>query len=222
MSTPNPVPATPVPTSAIPPQGASPSVRGPAASSFTLGLLSIVAGLFTGIPAIIMGVVAKRRGKSTGEKSALATAGITLGIIFTALNLIIATIAAIAAVNAVNTVQNEASTVRLDLSAAKMSLIYVGALAKAEKAGQTDGAEQTAAAAAAAKISSDGQTQVVVEDAAVDHPIHVALSNSHGCVTFTLVSIQDVQSRTITAPDVVHGADGTHATAVPGGAPICS
>ncbi len=197
------------------------SVRGPAASSFTLGLISIFAGLIAGIPAIIMGFIAKKRGKASHEKSTLATVGITLGVLFTVINILVVAVLAVAANKAYDKAQNEADQVRVDLNAAKMSLLYVGGIAKGVKSGQTDGLEQTAATAAAAEVSKDGQTQVVVEEANPGQPIQVALSNSHGCVTFTLVSAKDIQEKSVTAPDLVRGADGTTAKAVPGAAPVC-
>ncbi len=197
------------------------SVRGPAASSFTLGLISIFAGLIAGIPAIIMGFIAKKRGKVSHEKSTLATVGITLGVLFTVINILVVVLLAVAANKAYNKAQDEADQVRVDLNAAKMSLLYVGGVAKGVKSGQTDGLEQAAAAAAAAEVSKDGQTQVVVEEAAAGQPINVALSTSHGCVTFTLISAKDVQEKSITAPDLMRGAEGTTAKPVQGGAPVC-
>ena len=162
------------------------SVRGPAASSFTLGLISIFAGLIAGIPAIIMGFIAKKRGKASHEKSTLATVGITLGVLFTVINILVVAILAVAANKAYDKAQNKADQVRVDLNAAKMSPLYVGGHCQrceewSDRRTGTDRrnrrrrrSEQGRADAGGCRRGEPGQ------------PIQVALSNSHGCVTFAL------------------------------------
>ena len=64
------------------------SVSTLSASSAILGVLSIFLGFLTGIPAIIVGMKAKRKQHSRYVSTSGATLGVTLGAVFTALSLL--------------------------------------------------------------------------------------------------------------------------------------
>jgi len=84
-----------------PPVGSGQSTNGKAIASLILGICSIVlsCGLFTGIPAIILGRMAKREirdGNGSGE--GLATGGFITGIIGTVISVLVILAIVIAAI----------------------------------------------------------------------------------------------------------------------------
>lgn len=104
-STPPP-PPPPVPPAPgmppIPPSGGSSASNGPATTSMILGIISLVClGIVTGIPAIIFGVIGKKKAaEMNGEGSGQAIAGLVLGIIGTVWSVIAIIIFILAAATA--------------------------------------------------------------------------------------------------------------------------
>lgn len=104
--TPPPPPAPGMPP--MPPSGGTSQTNGPATTSMVLGIISLLClGLITGIPAIIFGVIGRKKAtEMNGEGSGQAVAGLILGIIGVVWSVIAIVIFIIAAATADNTVRS--------------------------------------------------------------------------------------------------------------------
>lgn len=87
---PMPPPVPPMPPPGFPGQPSQPQTQLPLVS-LILGILSMICGgLILGIPAIITGIMGRKRAKASGQGGGMAVAGIVLGIIGTILSIVLA------------------------------------------------------------------------------------------------------------------------------------
>ena len=219
---PGPAQFQPAPAYAAPVQESSSSKS---TVALVLGIGGFFLGLFTGIPAIIVGIMARKQAKRLGDPTGMATAGIVLGWIFTILSIVSLILFLMLSVfvskNAPAIVDN-AQTLALKSEAIVFAKEYgtqmVQANGMVDVFAQNDAADQ---AKQTLERTSPNLTNKI-QKLETPGPLGVAMSDSISgkCVTFTMPELVDIGETPV--PTVVVGPSGTVATGGGSEVPTCS
>ena len=219
---PGPAQFQPAPAYAAPVQESSSSKS---TVALVLGIGGFFLGLFTGIPAIIVGMMARKQAKRLGEPTGMATAGIVLGWIFTILSIVSLILFLMLSVfvskNAPAIVDN-AQSAAIKVEAARFVREYTADVAfftyPQDAAQRNDAANQ----AAQSLVSGSPALMITVKTVTGDEPLEVALSNSNynKCVTFTVPT--SITAENFPPVETVEGPAGSVASGGGDATPTCS